>query len=342
MRRFTAVLVLFTLVLSSASCSSNRNKKITPPEAQLPNVEYKDSSQNDPPSQNVSKNDTEKTNQDNSSQKNTEPPVQDNTKQSEQDKYNYQNNSSNDVPGAIQMPQGLSSENITSWQRGNVPDHKVPIIQSKFTTILDKYEGYYVGDTSSKVIYLTFDEGYEGDYTAKILDTLKNNDVRATFFVVKSYIKDQPEIVKRMVQEGHIVGNHTKSHPNMPLLYANKGAQGVIKELTETADYFKEVTGYDMPKFYRPPEGAWSEATLYITNALGYKTILWSMAHRDWDVNNQPPAGAAYKYVDTYYHNGAILLLHPQSKTNVDDLDAIIKNIKSKGYRFAPLTELHK
>jgi peptidoglycan-N-acetylmuramic acid deacetylase len=342
MKRFTAVLVLFTLVLSLASCSSNINKKITPPEAQPPNVEYKDSSKNSPSSQEVSKDDTEKAGQDNSSEDNTQPSEQDNTKQSEQDKYDYESQSSSETPDTIEAPQGLSNENISSWQPGNYKEHKVPVLNSKYKTLLDKYNGYFVGDTSSKVIYLTMDEGYEGGYTSKILDILKDNDVKATFFVVKSYIKANPELVKRMVQEGHIVGNHTTKHPNMPKVYSEKGASGVIKELTETADYFKEVTGYDMPKFYRPPEGAWSEATLYISNALGYKTILWSMAHKDWDVNNQPPAGAAYKFVDTYYHNGAILLLHPQSKTNTNDLDALIKNLKDKGYRFAPLTELHK
>lgn len=238
------------------------------------------------------------------------------------------------------LPEGLSNTAISSWMPARNKEHKVPVLNSKYQSLLDKYDGYFVGDTSSKVIYLTMDEGYEYKYTGKILDILKANDVKATFFVVKSYIKANPDLVKRMVDEGHVVGNHTVSHPNMPNLLSQKGVDAVVKELTDTADCFKEVTGVDMPKFFRPPEGIWSESLLYITKSLGYKTILWSMAHRDWDVNNQPGKEAAYKFVDDYYHNGAILLLHPQSQSNTEALDDIIKNLKSKGYRFAPLTEL--
>ncbi len=236
----------------------------------------------------------------------------------------------------------ISNKAIGNWMPARAKNHAVPSLNSGYKSIFEKYNCYFTGDTSSKVIYLTFDEGYEYKYTPTILDILKENNVKANFFVVKSYIKNNADLVKRMVSEGHIIGNHTTTHPNMPALYAKSGKAAVIKELTDTADYFKEVTGQDMPKFYRPPEGVWSEATLYITNEMGYKTILWSMAHRDWDVNKQPGKEASYNFVDENYHNGAILLLHPQSQSNTEALDSIIKNLKSKGYEFKPLTEITK
>jgi peptidoglycan-N-acetylmuramic acid deacetylase len=139
-----------------------------------------------------------------------------------------------------------------------------------------------------------------------------------------------------MVEEGLIVGNHSSKHPSMPDVSNDR----VISEITDTANYFKEVTGADMPKFFRPPKGEWSERTLYISKALGYKTILWSMAYRDWLVDQQPGRDAAFNYVDTHYHNGAVLLLHAVSKSNTEALDNIIKSLQSKGYRFASLDEL--
>lgn len=238
-------------------------------------------------------------------------------------------------PGPLDTS-GLSNEKISQWMPGINKVHKVPQLNQKFQTLLDKYGGYFVGDTSSQVIYLTFDEGYENGYTGRILDILKANDVKAAFFVTKPYIKSEPDLVRRMVNEGHIVGNHTNTHPSMPDISDDK----VIKEITDTSDYFKEVTNVDMPNYLRPPMGEWSERTLYLTNSLGYKTILWSMAYKDWVTDDQPGRDASYKFVDTYYHNGAILLLHAVSKSNTEALPDIIKNLKDKGYRFAQLSEL--
>ena len=214
--------------------------------------------------------------------------------------------------------------------------HETPKMSPAYKYVLDKYGGYFTGDTESKVVYLTFDEGYENGYTGKILDILKEHNVNAAFFVTKPYIKQNAELVKRMVAEGHIVANHTDKHPSMP----DVSNERVIKEIQDTDDYFKEVTGTDMPKYLRPPMGEWSERTLYITHEMGYKTILWSMAHKDWETKNQPGKEATLKFINTYYHNGAIILLHAVSESNTEALGDIIKSLQDKGYRFAPLTEL--
>lgn len=322
MKKFIAFIMISAIIFSMTSCGNTKNKKIITED--LPKIadETPDLSQAD------SKNDAPKPN--------------DSLNVSNDQKENTQNT----APDALEstsidkLPEGLSNVAYGNWMPGRTKDHSVPALNKKYKNLLEKYDGYFVGDTSSKVVYLTFDEGYEYKFTGKILDILKANDVKANFFVLKSYIKLNPDLVKRMVAEGHLVGNHTTTHPNMPKLLSEKGVDAVVKELTNTADYFKEITGKDMPKFYRPPEGVISEATLYIAKSLGYKTILWSIAHRDWDTNNQPGKDASYKLIEDNYHNGAIILLHPQSQSNTEALDDIIKNLKSKGYRFALLTEL--
>jgi delta-lactam-biosynthetic de-N-acetylase len=319
MKKVIAAITIILLSTSSVSCS-RANKKITP-QINPPVVQNNGGNDTDSPSQDASKNQAEevpKENKDTGNNKNT------------------QDSGQTINPGDI--PPNLSNEKIASWQPGTNKEHKTPVLNTKYKTLLNKYDGYFTGDASSKVIYLTFDEGYEYGFTGNILDTLKKCNVKAAFFVTKPYIKSSPELVKRMVREGHIVGNHSNNHPSMPDVSNDK----VVNELTSTADYFKEVTGTEMPGFFRPPMGEWSERTLYITKSLGYKTILWSMAYKDWEVNNQPGRDAAYKFTDTYYHNGAILLLHAVSKSNTEALEDIIKNLQSKGYRFAPLTELRQ
>lgn len=312
MRKIISVLILICMLVSLSSCSSPSKKF-------LPNTP--DSSQGNSeettPSKETGEN-TEVTPIPTSTPTPTPSPVV------------------TEVPEPGDIPSTLSNEKISSWQPGTNKEHRVPIMNTKYKSLLDKYDGYYVGDTSQKVIYLTFDEGYENGYTSSILDTLKKCDVKAAFFVTRPYIKSHPELVKRMAAEGHIVGNHTNTHPVLPTISNEK----VIDEIKSTADYFQQVTGAKMPLFFRPPEGVWSERTLYITKSLGYKTILWSMAYADWDINKQPGKDAACRFVDTYYHNGAILLLHAVSKSNAQALEDIINNLKAKGYRFAPLTEL--
>lgn len=311
MRRIAAVFMSIVLSLPLISCN-NANKKVIPKD-QSPAVE--DDIHKPAP---ADKSNTEK--------------VQDTKKQ---DQNNNPENTS--MVGDINnIPSDLSNEKIGNWMPGRNKEHKVPQLNAKYKSLLVKYDGYFTGDESSKIIYLTFDEGYENGYTGEILDILKANNVKSAFFVTKPYIKSSQELVKRMVTEGHIVGNHTDKHPSMP----DVSDERVIKEIKDTADYFKEITGEDMPRFIRPPMGEWSERTLYISKAMGYKTILWSVAHKDWDTKNQPGKDKAYNYIDTYYHNGAIILLHAVSKSNTEALDSIIKNLQSKGYRFAELTEL--
>lgn len=217
-------------------------------------------------------------------------------------------------------------------------EHKTPEMPLSIVNLLEKYSGYYVGDTSSKVIYLTFDEGYENGYTGKILDILKDNNVTAAFFVTGPYITKNPDLIKRMVEEGHIVGNHTLNHPSMPDKTGDPEA--FKREFTAVEDMYKELTGKDIPKFFRPPMGEYSEKSLAMTQQLGYKSIFWSFAHRDWLVNDQPDVSTTYTRVMNGVHNGEIMLLHAVSKSNTEALDSIIKGLKAQGYRFASLEEL--
>lgn len=328
MKKAIATLVVFGLILSISSCSGDKYKKVVPGDEP---PAAGDTAEN--PSEDKNAGDDTNT----PANKNTDSTVQEQQPEQVEEQQPPQDNQ----PVIIgDLPSGLSNEAISSWMPAVRKDHTPPALNSKYKNLLDKYNGYFSGTPGSNTIYLTFDEGYEYKFTPRILDILKANDVKATFFLVKSYIKNNPELVKRMVDEGHTVGNHTVSHPNMPNLLSQKGVDAVAKELTDTADYFKEITGKDMPKFYRPPEGVWSEATLYIADSLGYKTILWGIAHRDWDVNNQPGKEAALKVVNDRYYDGAIILLHPQSQSNTEALDEIIKSLKSKGYNLAPLSEI--
>lgn len=203
--------------------------------------------------------------------------------------------------------------------------------------LLKKYNGYYLGDTSKKYIYLTFDEGYENGYTSKILDVLKENNVKACFFVTTPYIKSSKELIARMVEEGHIVGNHTTTHPSMADV---SNFETFKKEITGCEEAFKAVTGKDMPKFFRPPMGEYNERSLYYTQTLGYKSIFWSFAYRDWVVTEQPTVEAAKKDILGHTHPGEVILLHAVSKTNTEILDSIIKEWKAQGYEIRSVEEL--
>ncbi|QCX34211.1 delta-lactam-biosynthetic de-N-acetylase [Caloramator sp. E03] len=235
-------------------------------------------------------------------------------------------------------PSNLSNKTIP-WGLGPNKNHVPPSIPMEHKTILDKYSGYYLGDTSKKVIYITFDEGYEIGYTSVILDILKSNDVKAAFFVTRHYIIKEPDLIKRMVNEGHIVCNHSSTHPSMPSIANN--IESFTKEFTDTEAAFKDVTGIDMPKFFRPPKGEFSEKVLYLTQKLGYKTVFWSFAYKDWLVDQQPSEKYAYDKIMSSTHNGEIMLLHAVSKTNANILDSVIKELKKQGYRFGTLYELN-
>jgi len=218
-----------------------------------------------------------------------------------------------------------------SWGLSLNSEHKTPGIPSRAKQLITEYDGIYIGDTTKKVIYLTFDEGYENGYTPKILDTLKENDVKAIFFVTGPYIKKNADLVKRMLDEGHEVGNHTINHPSMPSL----GNTELEKEMYGLEERFKSSFGKEF-RYLRPPMGEYSERTLAAAQQLGYKTVFWSFAYKDYDVNNQKGADYAYKKVMDNLHNGAVLLLHAVSKDNAEALDRIIKDIRAQDYEIRP------
>ncbi len=202
---------------------------------------------------------------------------------------------------------------------------------------LKGYNAYYLGDTSQKVLYLTFDAGYENGCTEKILDVLKQHNVPAAFFLVGNYIEKEPELVKRMVAEGHIVGNHTMHHYDMSRLSSREAFQ---KELTDLEKLYRQTLGQEMPKFYRPPQGVYSEENLAMAKDLGYTTVFWSLAYVDWNNDSQPTKEAAFAKLLPRVHDGAIVLLHSTSQTNAQILDELLSKWEAMGYRFAPLTEL--
>ena len=187
------------------------------------------------------------------------------------------------------------------------------------------------------MIYLTFDAGYENGCTAKILDTLKKHNVPAAFFLVGNYLEKNPDLVRRMVAEGHIVGNHTMHHPDMSHIADRATFE---KELSDLEALFTEITGQTMSKYYRPPQGIYSENNLKMAKELGYKTIFWSLAYVDWNNDRQPAADYAYSKLIPRIHNGAIVLLHSTSATNADVLDEILTKWEALGYRFASIDTL--
>lgn len=197
-----------------------------------------------------------------------------------------------------------------------------PIKEASF---FNKYGAYYVGDPKEKVIYLTFDAGYESGNTEKLLDTLKKHKVPAAFFVVDHYLKTNPDIVKRMVDEGHLVCNHSKRHPSMASI---TDFEKFKEEINSVEESYKEITGKDMPKFFRPPMGKFSELSLKYTQDLGYSTIFWSFAYVDWYEDKQPSHEEAKEKIFSRTHPGAIVLLHPNSTTNTEILDEVITHWK--------------
>lgn len=202
---------------------------------------------------------------------------------------------------------------------------------------LKAYDAAYIGDTSDKVLYLTFDAGYENGSTAKILDTLKEKQVPAAFFLVGNYIQRNADLVRRMVAEGHTVGNHTMHHYDMSKLST---MESFSKELQDLEALFTEKTGGEIAKYYRPPQGIYSEENLKMAQELGYKTVFWSLAYVDWNNDAQPTKEQAFQKLLPRTHNGAVILLHSTSKTNGEILGELIDHWKAEGYRFGTLEEL--
>ena len=213
------------------------------------------------------------------------------------------------------------------WGQGyNANEFNQPIACLDYQQKYGHLGGVFIGN-NEKNICLTFDEGYENGYTAQILDTLKEKNVEAVFFVTYDYAKRNADLVQRMIDEGHTVGNHTYNHPSMPTISEDEAAS----EITMLHDYVKEQFGVEM-NLFRPPMGEFSEKTLAITQSLGYKSIFWSFAYKDYDTAAQPDKQAAFKRITEAAHDGGIFLLHAVSQTNTEILGDVIDNFRQQGY----------
>lgn len=217
------------------------------------------------------------------------------------------------------------------------PEEGKPPIANTSAEELKKYDAFFAENTQEKVIYLTFDAGFENGNTPAILDALKKHNVPATFFVVGNYLNTCPDLVKRMIEEGHIVGNHTFHHPDMSRIST---VDAFSKEMTDVETLYEKIVGKPMTKFYRPPQGKYSERNLQMAKDLGYKTFFWSLAYVDWQENNQPTKDEAFKKLLGRIHPGAIVLLHSTSKTNAQILDELLTKWEEMGYQFKSLDQL--
>ena len=239
----------------------------------------------------------------------------------------------------INMKEGIDTNSSVSnqkieWGIKRNDNHEQPDVGSKNRKILEENNGICLGNAEEKIIYLTFDEGYEAGYTEEILKILKENDVKAAFFLTAHYVNTEEDLVKQMIDEGHIIGNHTVNHKSMPTLTEEE----IKQEVMDLHQSVYEKFGYEM-KYIRPPKGEFSEKTLMVTNALGYKNVMWSFAYEDWNEKKQPDENQAKEKILNNLHNGEIMLLHGNSKTNTNILDSMIKEIKNRGYEFKSLDE---
>ena len=230
----------------------------------------------------------------------------------------------------------LLHEKSENWGLGFGTEGKPPTGNASAEE-LKKYNAYFIGDTTQNTIYLTFDCGYENGNTEPILDALKKHDVKATFFVVGNFLETSPEIVKRMIAEGHTVGNHTYHHLDMSSI---SSMDAFKKETQDVENLFEQITGTPITKFYRPPQGKYSESNLQMAKELGYKTFFWSLAYVDWMQDQQPSKEEAFSKLLTRIHPGAIVLLHSTSSTNAQILDELLTKWEEMGYTIKPLTEL--
>lgn len=240
------------------------------------------------------------------------------------------------LPGSLSVQSASGGASSGNWglsfqEEGQCPQGNAPIEE------LAEYNAYYAQDTEEKVLYLTFDAGYENGNTETILNALKKHNVSATFFVVGTYIESEPELIQRMIDEGHTVGNHTWHHPNMSGI---ETMEEFKKELTDVEDAFRQTTGQEMTKYYRPPQGIYSESNLEMAKELGYQTFFWSLAYVDWYADDQPTKEEAFDKLLGRIHPGAIVLLHSTSSTNAEILDELLTKWEEMGYQVRPLSEL--
>lgn len=226
---------------------------------------------------------------------------------------------------------------LNAWWFKRKEDHSPSGSGETFS--IAPYSAYYL-DTNAreedKVVYLTFDCGYENGYTPTILKTLAEENVKATFFVTKDFVVKNPEYVKQMKEQGHFVGNHTVRHLSSPSLTPEE----LEAELNEVADTMLELTGYEMDPFFRPPMGEYSERTLKVAQDMGYSSIFWSIAYYDYNVNDQPGKEYVVDHFNTYHHNGTIILMHNTSQSNAEALGDVVDLLKAEGYRFGMLREI--
>lgn len=222
------------------------------------------------------------------------------------------------------------------WGFKKSTNHEPPQAGPEWEELLQTYGSFYIGDTSKKNIYLTFDNGYENGYTADILDTLQEKEVPATFFVTGHYLQDQPELVQRMVKEGHIVGNHSWSHPDFTTISDAE----IKKELSRVEEAFEQITGQKGMTYLRPPRGIFSERSLAASQQLGYRNVFWSLAFVDWQTDQQKGWTYAYDNITRQIHPGAVILLHTVSSDNAEALPKVIDDLRKEGYAFKSLDDL--
>lgn len=233
-------------------------------------------------------------------------------------------------------PEAVAAAADGNWGLSFQQEGKPPVANATAEE-LKRYNAYYSASPDEKVIYLTFDAGYENGNTPAILDALKKHQVPAAFFVVGNYLETSPELAKRMLDEGHIVANHTFHHPDMSKILTRESFQ---KELTDLETLYTEITGQTMPKYYRPPQGKYNRENLQMAKDLGYRTFFWSLAYVDWYQDRQPTREQAFEKLLGRIHPGAIVLLHSTSSTNAAILDELLSNWEGMGYTFGSLDEL--
>ena len=236
-----------------------------------------------------------------------------------------------EAPTAIPLD-GLSND-CRGWGFRRMPGR--PEFTARQREEMETYRCIYMGSEEEKRLYLTFDEGYENGYTPMILDVLQKTATPAAFFITGAYLEREPELVCRMVAEGHTVGNHSMNHPGLPSIGDNEAA---AQEITMLAERFSALTGQEMT-YFRPPRGEYSPRTLAIADNLGYTNVFWSLAYRDWDTDAQRGAEHAYREVTGQLHPGCVILLHAVSRDNAEALERIINDAKAQGYTFCPLSE---
>mgnify|MGYP002649402784 CR=1 FL=1 len=230
--------------------------------------------------------------------------------------------------GAAEAAAGITDWGLSFQSEG------APPVANASQEYLKNFDALYVGDTNQKEIYITFDAGFENGNTERILDALKKHGVKATFFLVGNYFETQPELVKRIAEEGHTIGNHTYSHPDMSKI---GDIQSFQTELQKNEALYRDILGSEMPKLYRPPQGKFCEENLKMAQQLGYSTVFWSLAYVDWYTDDQPTPEQAFSKLLPRIHPGAVVLLHSTSSTNAEILDELLTKWEETGYSFGDL-----